>query len=299
MANAAAYARVAAKHDDIRALADTPEMLSLRHQTLARLAVRRRSRLAIAPLVVAAFAMLIAGLGAYEYYRPSAAPSRLATADSDIGGAQVFQTAIGQRTMLTLGDGSRVMLNSSSRVQVAYTRRERRLTLIDGQAWFEVARHQPRPFVVYAGGLRVEAHGTAFDVRIMKGLTEVMLAEGKVTVASQRGAGGDARIGMNPRQLVIASATGMTVRQVDPDAWRNWREGVVRLDNIPLSQAVAEMNRYSKTRLQVANEATGKIAISGAFHAGATTAFLEALEMGFHVHGRKTAEETIVLTKAQ
>lgn len=300
MANGAAYDRITARHDAIRALADTPEMLALRHETLVRLAVGPRSRwkTKAALGVGAALAMLVVAIPVYRHYR-SDAPQQAATAYSDASRAQVFRTAVGQRLTLTLGDGSHVMLNSASRVEVAYSARERRLTLTQGQAWFEVARHQRRPFLVYAGGLRVEAHGTAFDVRAGDKSTEVMLAEGKVTVASQRGGGSGASIDMAPRQLLIASATGTTVREVDPETWRNWREGIVRLDNIPLSQAVAEMNRYTRTHLQVADEATGKIVISGAFHAGATTAFLEALAMGFDIHGRKTAEDAIVLSKTR
>ena len=57
------------------------------------------------------------------------------------------------------------MVNSASRLRVAFTRDRRDIDLAQGEAWFEVARNRNRPFTVHAGPVRVQAVGTAFDVR--------------------------------------------------------------------------------------------------------------------------------------
>ena len=295
----AAYDRVTARHDDIRALADAPEILSLRHQTLARLTIKRRSdrrgragvgvMLAVA-LVATPFVVMRSGVFAPE---PAAVMA-------DAGGAapQSFRTAVGQRLTLTLNDGSRVILNTASRLRVRYTKSERQLALDEGQAWFEVAKDKARPFLVHAGGQRVEAHGTAFDVRVMPGRTEVMLAEGKVTVDPERSGG--AGVAMRPSDLLVASAKGTVVKRIaDPNSWSNWRRGVVTFDNVPLASAIGEMNRYSETKLRLADAETGRIAVSGGFNAGATDAFVEALAIGFKVRSRKDAAGNIVLDRAR
>ncbi|MFD1786190.1 FecR family protein [Sphingomonas floccifaciens] len=296
-ANGDAFARVSARHDGIRALADAPEILSLRHQTLARLAMKRQAdrRMKAATGVALAIALLATPFVAFRagWFEPTrdvaAAPSVAAR------GEQTFRTAVGQRLALTLGDGSRVMLDTASRVRVNYAGPERLLALDEGQAWFEVAKDRTRPFVVRAGGQRVVAHGTAFDIRVMPGRTEVMLAEGRVTVDSGRA--GDAGVAMQPNQLLVAAANGTLVSRVtDPERYTSWRSGVVTFDRVPLSQAVAEMNRYSDTKLSVADAATGRIVVSGGFAAGATDAFVEALTVGFGVKGRRDAAGNMVLS---
>lgn len=298
-ANDAAFDRMGSGQDAIRTLADAPEILSLRQQTLARLAMGKgRSRRGLEALLGGALAIVLVAVPIYALYRsgwterPVIADAPKATEVAE----QSFRTAVGQRMTLTLGDGSRVMLNTNSRIRVAYGRQERRLMLDAGQAWFEVAKHKPQPFVVFAGGQRVEAHGTAFDIRIRPDRTEVMLAEGKVSVRAQHM--GSASVAMEPHQLLIAGATGTTLRTVaDLSGWTNWREGVVRFDDTPLSQAVAEMNRYSGTQMGIGDAATGAIRVSGAFHTGATQAFVEALAIGFHIEGRRDGTGRILLRK--
>lgn len=299
--NRRAYERLTSRHDGIRALADAPEILSLRHQTLLRLAVKQRFdarvktgvgvMVAALAVVTSAFALYSGGFGD---------KSSVVTAEAGAIAEQSFRTAIGQRSTITLADGSRVTLNTASRIRIAYSQHERRLTLDEGQAWFEVARNKAVPFVVHAGGQRVEAHGTAFDVRVMPDRIEVMLAEGKVTVDAERPGLNRASVAMRPNELLIASTKGTSVRRVaDLDAWNNWRQGIIMFDNVPLARAIVEMNRYSETQLQVANAQTGRIAISGGFNAGATGAFVEALAVGFKVTSHRNSEGKIILNHAR
>lgn len=299
--NREAFERVTARHDGIRALADAPEILSLRHQTLARLAMKRRSdqRVKAGAGVALGVALLTTPFLALQSGFFASRPV-VATADAGAGAAQSFRTAVGQRLTLTLGDGSRVVMNTASHVRVNYTKGERQLALDEGQAWFEVAKDKARPFVVHAGGQRVEAHGTAFDVRVMPGRTEVMLAEGRVTVDAERPGAARPGVALQPNQLLVASAAGTTVSRVaDPDAWGNWRRGIVAFDNVPLARAVVEMNRYSDTKLRIADAQTGQIVISGGFSAGETQAFVEALTIGFKVRSHKDGEGRIVLSRAR
>lgn len=302
VANSEAFDRLSARQDGIRALADAPEILSLRHQTLARLATKRQAdqRMKTGAGIAVAIALVATPLVAFRSgwfgAPPAATPAATNAASTAVAGAeQTFRTAVGQRLALTLRDGSRVVLDTASRVRVDYAGSERRLALDEGQAWFEVAKDRTRPFVVHAGGQQVVAHGTAFDVRVMPDRTEVMLAEGRVTVTGDRGGG--AGVAMQPNQLLVASAGGTTISRIaDPGRFTSWRRGVVTFDGVPLSRAVAEMNRYSDAKLRVADAATGRIAISGGFNAGANDAFVEALAIGFGIRGRKDAAGNTVLT---
>lgn len=93
-------------------------------------------------------------------------------------------TGIGEQRILTLNDGTKVFLNTSTRMRVKYDEQRRSVLLEGGEALFEVAREVNRPFVVTSGGRQVTALGTAFLVRHDSDRLAVTLMKGKVSVAS-------------------------------------------------------------------------------------------------------------------
>jgi transmembrane sensor len=95
-----------------------------------------------------------------------------------------YTTDIGERRSLTLDDGSTVDLNARSRLRIEFTSKERRVELIDGQAFFQVAKDKTRPFIVSSGDATVRAVGTEFDVYRKANGTTVTVLEGRVAVYS-------------------------------------------------------------------------------------------------------------------
>jgi len=95
-----------------------------------------------------------------------------------------YSTAIGQQQLVTLADGSTILLNTNSQVRVDYQTDARNIYLQQGQAHFEVATNKTRPFKVYVGQDMVRAVGTAFTVYINKQLVEVTVTEGVVELNS-------------------------------------------------------------------------------------------------------------------
>lgn len=101
------------------------------------------------------------------------------------GPAEQYITEVGQRSTVTLRDGSSVDLNARTRVKVNFTETRRSVELVDGQALFHVAKNPHRPFIVRAGNREIVAIGTAFDVRVDGGYLRVTLIEGKVAVSTR------------------------------------------------------------------------------------------------------------------
>jgi transmembrane sensor len=105
----------------------------------------------------------------------------------NFGRFPLYATDVGERRSLTLADGSTVDLNARSSIRVEFSKKERRVELVDGQALFQVAkdRQRPfRPFIVRSGDATVRAVGTQFDVnRQFSGVTITVL-EGRVAVYS-------------------------------------------------------------------------------------------------------------------
>src|ERR1044072_3765085 len=96
-------------------------------------------------------------------------------------------TGVGESRWVSLDDGSRVQLNTDSAISVDYSGRKRGVTLLKGEAAFEVAHDSSRPFQVNAAGGTVTALGTVFQVRIVEGTdvaTHVVVTEGRVQVRS-------------------------------------------------------------------------------------------------------------------
>lgn len=192
--------------------------------------------------------------------------------------AQAFQTETGQRATVTLPDGSIVLLDSETDMRFMDLPDERRVRLLRGRAYFEVASDSSRPFVVHAAGKTVRAIGTAFEVSMAHGELTVVLVEGKVRVedATETENGTDMTPG---RQLVIDTDRRWTLTNADVEKEIGWTEGRLIFMHDPLSEAVAEVNRYSTRKLTFKDGTIPDREIVGVFTAGDVDGFIKALEL--------------------
>ena len=203
----------------------------------------------------------------------------------------VYATGRNERRIVDLADGSKVSLDAQSRVSVKYSGEARRLTLLKGQARFDVAHDVSRPFSVRARDRTVVATGTAFNIDIFERKARVTLIEGRVVVlAAPRPALLGRPIGPAPaaepkpialrpgEQLVsVGDAPPQVVASVDLQEATAWQQGKLMFDKEPLAQAVARMNRYSDRKISIGDPVAGAVPVSGAFDAGNTRGFLEAV----------------------
>lgn len=282
-ANSAAYERIRTAGAAMREMAGSSAMLALRHETLTRIVIARRrepTRRAIA----AGLAVVLGATGALLFDNLSSTREHSPTLAAAAPTTRTYQTAVGERLTITLADGSVAALNTSTRLRVVYSASERRLVLDRGQALFEVARNSARPFTVVAGDRIVTAHGTAFEVRVDQARIAVALIEGQVTVGRNGASAAAPVTRMQPNDILVA--TGGTTRVTkSEDAKRlvSWRDGLVVFDNERLADAVHEVNRYVTTPILLGDERLAELRISGVFRTGETSAFVEALELGFSI----------------
>ena len=104
---------------------------------------------------------------------------------SYLTGPQVYQTHFGEQRSILLEDGSRITLNTASRIDVRFDKGQRFVRLLEGEALFEVAHDATRPFDVQTGATVLRALGTQFDVEMGPNLTTVTVVEGRVAVVPQ------------------------------------------------------------------------------------------------------------------
>lgn len=217
------------------------------------------------------------------------------------GGAkdQHFRTGVGQTTTVTLPEGSIVTLDSETEMRLHESPRERRVDLVGGRAFFRVAADPSRPFVVNAGGKSVRAIGTAFEVSFEHGNMVVTLAEGKVRVeeaAAGTGSGTDMAPG---GQLVIGADHNWTLRRVDVAKETSWTEGRLIFMRDPLSEAVAEMNRYSTRKLAFKDGKIPDRQVVGVFEAGDVDGFVKAMELNDIARRVSTTDDEILLSGSE
>lgn len=268
------------------------------------------------PATVTACVLLLAiGVVTWQWLGTGTAPPTVADGTAITPGAVTsgtFTTAIGQQQSVDLADGSRVTLNTDSEVEIALNVRERNIRLLKGEALFEVAHDPGRPFQVYAGNGIVRAVGTAFTVYLKDpDNVSVTVAEGEVELAAvsvpvgERRAGNAADRSAAPLAKIKAGQIAtfgldiesiQTMGQAEVSRQLSWRNGMLRFDGEPLSEAVHEISRYTTQEIVILDPALRDLRIGGYFKVGETEAMFEALESSFGVRVERINESLVHLS---
>jgi len=277
----------------------SPELVAMRRDALENFRrahaaqwsrnTRRRLFSALAAVVVA----VAIGVGLWVQHSP-----------------RTYETGVGERRVVALGDGSSISLDTRTRVDVYYTSQRRELRLVSGRARFQVAKNSLRPFSVTAANKVVVATGTEFSVELLSKQVHVILYQGRVEVLTEqseqlqpvrvaREGPGSARpaepVVLLPGRELIAPVDGTVaqVRQIDTARSLLWESGQLTFNEEPLASAVERVNRYTDVPLAVGDEAAAAIRISGTFSAGDTASFVEGVTGVFpvriqNIDGHKT-----------
>lgn len=188
-------------------------------------------------------------------------------------------TDVGEQRSITLADGTRISLNTATRIHVEYDETARRVRLDTGEALFEVARNAERPFIVTAGEREITALGTAFVVRHdAQEDVAVTLIEGRVSVSAPPASVNIEPVILEPGQRLTFRSAGE--QKMDRPAMSQvtaWQRGQVMLDHTPLWAAIEEMNRYSVVQLTIDDPGVAALEVTGVFRSGDSVSFAEAV----------------------
>lgn len=189
----------------------------------------------------------------------------------------VYATNIGEQRVVALEDGSRVNLNTSSRVEIDFDEHQRLVRLHQGEALFKVAHDPQRPFIVQAGHTQVRAVGTAFNVRVRDQIVEVTVTEGIVAIAEDQLEAGSAAVVAGGTINRVSLPREVVQRRVA------WSDGVIELKGETLEQAAEEFSRYRRGKLIIADPAIASLRVGGRFETDEADKFLKAMEATFSV----------------
>lgn len=280
--NALAYERLDAVWMASQALADDPDISALTAEALGKVPPPVRARAMVSgllkPLGGAAAALVLAGvIGVWVLNRPLS-----------------YGTDIGEQRIVRLADGSRLTLDTDTEVRVRLRPDTRAVTLVKGQAYFQVDGDPNRPFTVSAGDTHVTAVGTRFDVRRYGDGARVVLVEGRVNVRDARSSRAD--WALRPGQQLVTAAARPVVTTVDAVRATSWTRGRLIFEATPIRTAIAEVNRYSDRKIDLRASHIADIPVSGAFDTGDVDGFVAALSDLYAVKAEHQSDGTLVLS---
>ena len=297
----AAFEELAALWDDLEILKELDDIA----QSMAdeppqpRPVFRQRSFVAIA----ASLALLVA-VGGLLYANQQSRLNQHAT----------FATAVGEQRTIELADGSRIQLNTGSRVEVAYTSSERIVRLTAGETYFDVDKEPRRPFSVYAADGIVRAVGTAFTVRLRDNdAVEVTVEEGRVAIASvSPRLVGDTEsttdvgeptpmVQLTAGQSAVFDERVDEIEHMDVPALNrklSWRQGMLAYSGDRLADVIADISRYTDVQIEISDPALGEKRVAGYFRIGEVEALFDSLELSFGLEVERVSDKRFRLSEA-
>ena len=223
----------------------------------------------------------------------------------------VYETAVGEQSTVALADGSRVTLNTNSRLNVRYSDFHRVLTLMRGEIHVDVAPDKDRPLTVFAHDRMVQAVGTSFGIEIRDDQDiEVVVTEGKVLVSvrpnSPTGSVRPQVPVLPPSTLTVAQGEEVRLGGNNPTKIRGvsdeeirvrlaWRDGDLVFRGEPLGEAMAEVGRYTTVEFVFLDNELKELRIVGRFKAGDVEGLLAMLRENLSITYEKTTNGRILL----
>lgn len=212
--------------------------------------------------------------------------------------ATIYASPLGQVRSFALTDGSRVTLSSDSRIEARMLPHARDITLVRGEAIFAVAKDPARPFTVAAAGYRAVAVGTRYGVRQDGSNLRVVVTEGTVRLESPvSGQSARPAVLLPAGSLALVQDGSVLVRSLAIPRARellDWPSGMLAFHDAPLSEVVAEFNRFNARKLVLADDAAAALRVGGSFRWDNEEGFVRLLEAGFPVRVETSADRIVL-----
>lgn len=190
-----------------------------------------------------------------------------------------LDTRIGERRQVALPDGSSLELNTGTQAELRFYDHSRRVELRQGEILFSIQHDAERPFIVKAGSTEIRVTGTRFTVRRDAEHTQVLVDSGSVEVSSGPWWNRHVRYLPAGAGAYNSAQEGLTLLpNIDFATATAWRQGRLIVRDAPLSQVIAEINRYHEQPIRFAQAQTGNLRVTASFLLDEPQALLQALQ---------------------
>jgi len=297
--------KIATLWDDLSVLNELSGLFPLEKKPKAK-------SLGFVKLAMAASLVLVSIFGGGLYLTLD--PVLMNGSNSSIARVNTFKTTIGQQSSYSLPDGSSIQLNTNSQVDIVFTGKRRQLTLVKGEARFDVAKDKNRPFTVTAGEQSFTALGTIFNIQKDNNKDmELVVTEGRVLITKANEvidkisaniinvteSNLPGTLVVSGEKAVIEESTQSQVQQISLDQVQRdlaWQQGMLIFDGEPLEKALIEVSRYSNTQFRIIDPQLANIKVAGYFKAGDIDGLLQSLNSNFKINYKKQSNNSIALS---
>lgn len=210
-----------------------------------------------------------------------------------------FETKIGEQRSVMLADGSRVTLNTASRIEVRLLADHRIVDLASGEALFEVAHDSKRPFDVRVGGAVARAVGTQFEVDRRATHIVVTVMEGRVAVTAN-GTAAPQVLAAGDRIVVDGAGPGQVETGINASDAVAWTQRQLVFRRRPLGEIAEEFNRYNVAKVEIRNATLRRQEVTGIFRTDDVASFVALLagKPGVHVVGDGSSGYVVTLDES-
>ncbi|MEQ9443185.1 MAG: FecR domain-containing protein [Cyclobacteriaceae bacterium] len=205
-------------------------------------------------------------------------------------------TKKGQKATITLTDGSKVYLNVDSKISFPeHFDSDKREVILEGEAFFDVAKNAKRPFIIKSGALTTTVLGTSFNIKAFAGEPmHVTVATGKVKVSSDEPGGTSSEVFLNPYQQAFYDGH-LSKKDVDIQQFIAWRQKILHFDEVSLGEVAAVLERWFNVSITIENEEIRHCEISGQYINENLVNVLESLEHILGIEYRAEGEREIMI----
>jgi transmembrane sensor len=211
---------------------------------------------------------------------------------------RTYATARAERATLTLADGSIVMLNNETTLEVPATfGGNARDVYLRGEGYFQVAHDSTRPFRVHAAHAVTQVLGTKFNVRARpdEGAVQVAVAEGRVALSEAK-SDSTRRVVLARGELGRLAADGRTsvVRGADAARALGWTEGRLAFERAPLPEVLAELSRWYDRDFVLGDSALAQLRLTTSLRGDSITEAIQVLEAALDVKAEMIGRKVVL-----
>ena len=213
----------------------------------------------------------------------------------------ISESPKGQKSLLTLADGSRIYLNSASSISYPETfKADEREVVLSGEAFFEVTKDEKRPFIVRSGNITTRVLGTSFNVQAFNGKDiHVTVASGTVQVESNKNPVGKAfdYVILSPNEQVVYNAgTGLVTKTVDSARFMAWKNQTLYFENSALEEVATQLERWYNVSIGFNNEKIKYCRITGQYKDMDVRSVLKSIQYMYRIDYVFSDQNNIMLS---